>query len=75
MNRMAGRGAFIDSVIDAVTLYYRDVLQNLAAWRPSAPKLRTTEGPIEVETAVIPEPIEEALDRAQDEMTETHDER
>ena len=70
MNRMAGRGAFIDSVIDAVTLYYRDVLQNLTAWRPSAPKLRTTEGPIEAETTEIPEAIEEALDQAEDDMTQ-----
>lgn len=67
-NRMAGRGSFIDSVIDAVTLYYRDVLQNLNAWRPSPPKLRTTEGPIEAETAEIPERIEEALDQAEGEM-------
>jgi len=67
MNRMTGRGAFIDSVVDVVTLYYRDVLQNLTAWRPSAPKLKASEGPIEAETAAIPPRIEEALDRAQDE--------
>lgn len=65
MNRMAGRGAFIDSVIDAVTLYYRDVLQNLTAWRPSAPKLRTTETPIESEAIDVPGPIEQALGEAE----------
>ena len=31
MNRQSGRGSFIDGVVDAVTLYYREVLQNLTA--------------------------------------------
>ena len=53
-----------------MTLYYRDVLQNLTAWRPSAPKLRAGAGPIETETADIPAPIEEALDQAEEDMTE-----
>ncbi len=70
MNRMTGRGAFIDSVIDVVSLYYRDILQNLNAWHPQPPKLRTTEGPVEAEPAAIPEPIEEALDRAAEEVAD-----
>jgi hypothetical protein len=64
VNRMAGRGAFIDSVVDAVTLYYRDVLQNLTAWRPRPPKLRALEGPIESGDVDIAEPIEEAIAEA-----------
>ena len=66
MNRMAGRAAFIDGVIDAVTLYYRDVLQNLTAWRAGPPKLRA-EGPIEGEQVAIPPPVEAALEQAESE--------
>jgi hypothetical protein len=65
MNRMTGRGAFIDSVVEVVTLYYRDVLQHLTAWRPPPPKLRMTEGPIESETTEIPGRIEDALREAE----------
>jgi hypothetical protein len=65
MNRMAGRGAFIDSVVDAVTAYYRDVLQNLNAWRPRPPKLRAAEAPVETGSVEIPEPIEDALEAAE----------
>jgi len=38
--RGIGRGSFIDSVVDAIDAFYRDVLQNLRAWSPTAPKLR-----------------------------------
>jgi hypothetical protein len=71
MNRMAGRGSFIDSVVDATTGYYRDVLQNLSAWRAHPPKLRPKEGPIEAETADVPTVIEEAIDQAESEAKET----
>ncbi|MDQ3691411.1 MAG: hypothetical protein M3406_15560 [Chloroflexota bacterium] len=73
MKRMAGRGAFIDSVIDAVTLYYRDVLQNLTAWHARPPKLRTTEGPIETEATLVPPPIDAALDQAATEALNADD--
>jgi hypothetical protein len=69
MNRMAGRGSFIDGVVDAVTVYYRDVLQNLTAWRPRPPKLHPSEGPIEAEAIEIPAEIDEALDAAQTEIS------
>lgn len=65
MNRMAGRGSFIDGVADSVTEYYRDVLQNLSAWRARPPKLRTTEGPIESEAVAIKPAVEEALAEAE----------
>lgn len=67
MNRAAGRGGFIDGVVDAVTLYYRDVLQNLTAWRPKPPKLRS-EGPIERDVADVPAVIQAALEQAEDEQ-------
>lgn len=71
MNRTAGRGGFIDGVVDAVTLYYREVLQNLTAWHARPAKLRPPEGPIEAEEAAIPPAIESAIDRAEAE-TERH---
>ena len=64
VNRMAGRGGFIDSVVDAVTSYYRDVLQNLAAWRARPPKLRAAEAPIESDEVEVPAAIESALEVA-----------
>jgi len=70
MNRAGGKGSFIDGVVDAVTAYYGDVLQNLTAWRPKPPRLRATEGPIERETVEIPAPIEAALDAAEDEHSD-----
>lgn len=38
--RGAGRGGFIDSVVDAVDTFYVDVLQRLRAWSAPPPKLR-----------------------------------
>jgi hypothetical protein len=38
--RGIGRGSFIDTVVDAIDAFYGDVLQNLRAWSPTAPKLR-----------------------------------
>lgn len=39
LNRAGGRNSFIDSVIGTAKTYYREVLQNLTAWKPRAPKL------------------------------------
>ncbi|WP_338751545.1 hypothetical protein [Janibacter alittae] len=38
--RGRGRGAFIDTVLDAVNEFYREVLQFLKVWRASPPKMR-----------------------------------
>lgn len=38
--RGRGRGTFIDSVLDAVDLFYGDVMQHLKAWSASPPRLR-----------------------------------
>lgn len=38
--RARGRGAFIDSVLDALNDFYRDVVQHLKAWRAAPPKMR-----------------------------------
>jgi hypothetical protein len=51
--RGTGRGSFIQSVLDAVDLFYGDVLQNLRAWSPSAPKLREEPDSPDVPTALV----------------------
>jgi len=50
--RGRGRGAFIDSVLDAIDDFYSETVQHLKAWAPNPPKLRETEAPPE-EPAVL----------------------
>jgi hypothetical protein len=69
--RGTGRGAFIDSVLEAIDSFYEDVIQNLKPWMPAPPKLRSAEESVAVEpvptslssTAISsqdgPEPLEE----------------
>jgi hypothetical protein len=38
--RGRGRGSFIDSVLDAVDLYYAEVMQHVKAWTATPPKVR-----------------------------------
>jgi hypothetical protein len=67
LKRDAGRGSFIQSVIDTTKSFYGDVLQHLTAWKPRPAKLASQ--PSEEETLVeavseehppLAEPIEEA---------------
>ena len=67
LNRQAGRGSFIDSVLAGVRTFYGEVLQQLTAWKPKAPRLRQMEGPIEQASVEIAEPIEEALEHSESE--------
>ncbi len=67
LNRQAGRGSFIGSVLTNVKTFYGEVLQHLTAWKPRAPKLRTAEGPVEREVADLPEAVEEAFEQADSE--------
>jgi hypothetical protein len=41
--RGTGRGAFIDSVLAAIDVFYEQVIQNLKPWMPAPPRLRTAE--------------------------------
>jgi len=52
--RGRGRGAFIDSVLDACDDFYAEVLQHLRAWSATPPKLRqpTSAPPPEVEQSI-----------------------
>jgi len=44
LNRRSGRGkGFVESISDAVELFYAEVVQKLLAWNPPAPKLRQME--------------------------------
>jgi hypothetical protein len=47
--RGRGRGAFIDSLLNAVDEFYIDVLQSLRAWSPAAPKLRQPQAEVVME--------------------------
>ena len=38
--RGSGQGSFIDSVVKSVDQFYGEVMQNLKAWTPTAPKMR-----------------------------------
>ena len=48
IKRGRGRGAFIDSVLDAIDAFYAEVLGDLKAWSAAPPKLRQ-ESPAETE--------------------------
>jgi hypothetical protein len=68
--RGRGRGSAIDSVLDAVDLFYGEVLQHLKAWAAAPPKMRevsdlpTTSSPALISTALSSqdgvEPIEDS---------------
>jgi hypothetical protein len=62
LNRAGGRGSFIDSVVLNVKSFYGDVLQNLTAWKPRAPKLRA--GSVEEELVEAPPRLADALEQA-----------
>ncbi len=51
--RGRGRGAFIDSVLDAVDGFYGDVLQHLKAWSAAPPRMRDTPEAIPVKPASL----------------------
>jgi hypothetical protein len=67
VNRAGGRGSFIDGVLMNVKTFYGDVLQQLTAWKPRAPKLRA--GPIEEQQVEPPAAIVEALEEAAEDQS------
>jgi len=70
LNRQAGRGSFIDSILTNVKTFYGEILQQLTAWKPRAPQLPATRGPIERNVTDLPEAIEIALEEGADEIAE-----
>lgn len=80
LNRAAGRGGFIDSVMVATKMFYADVLQNLTAWKAKPARLPTDRQPAAV-IEELPAEMASAVEEAQGETkasipdpTETSDE-
>ncbi len=68
--RGRGRGSFIDSVLAGIDSFYADVVQNLKAWAPAPPRLRTDAEVISTEdTSVAPDLVSTALSSQDDEST------
>lgn len=44
IKRGRGSGTYIDSVVEAVDLFYGEVVQNLKSWRPRPPRMREPVG-------------------------------
>lgn len=63
LNRAAGRGGFIDSVMAATKTFYAEVLQNLTAWKAKPAKLPSERVPSE--EIELPEVIEAAVETAE----------
>ena len=54
LKRGRGRGGFVDSILDAIDLFYINVLQNLKPWMPSPPRMRPEEAEIPHEPVRAP---------------------
>lgn len=66
--RGRGRGAFIDSVLDAIDDFYSQVIQNLKPWMPAPPRMRSTDDALAVEP-VPPALVSTALSSQDEPMT------
>jgi hypothetical protein len=62
----AGKNSFIDSVVTSTKSYYREVLQNLVAWKPRAPRLagapELAAEPEEIPTIELPPGVDSTID-------------
>jgi len=58
--RAAGRGSFIDSMLDAVDVSYADIGQRLKSWTATPPRLRAAEE-VDVDTSVPTALVSNAL--------------
>jgi hypothetical protein len=65
LKKDASKGSFIESVISTTEDFYRLVLQNLRAWKPSPPKLKPRE--VEEEEVSPPPTIQHEVEEASDE--------
>ncbi|MDP9067403.1 MAG: stress response protein [Actinomycetota bacterium] len=75
LKRDAGKGSFIDSVLETTKDFYGEVLQNLRPWKASPPKLQKQPPVSEPEAPVtqIPSQLEEPVNAAQREQAEARD--
>jgi hypothetical protein len=68
VDRCRGQGAQRRSALLAVLSHVDEFGRTLlTAWKPRAPKLRGTDGPVERETADVPESVESAIESAGEE--------
>jgi hypothetical protein len=63
--RGRGRGAYIDSMLDAVDNFYGDVLQRLKAWSAAPPRLRDPVEPPEAIPPSLPSTAQSSQDGAE----------
>jgi hypothetical protein len=70
IKRAAGQGSFINSVIDTTKDFYGEVVQGLRAWKAPPPKLKKQPDEEATPLDELPAPLEEAVERAQDEISE-----
>ncbi|MGH9894317.1 MAG: stress response protein, partial [bacterium] len=70
LKRDAGRGSFIESVLDTTREFYSSVLQGLKAWKASPPKLKKAHDEEPSPDEGLPPPVHRAIERAEDEMDE-----
>jgi hypothetical protein len=68
--RGRGRGAFIDSVGDAVDAFYADVMQHMRAWTATPPKLRPEAERVIVDEQEVPTPLVSTALSSQDGATD-----
>jgi len=67
--RGRGRGAFIDSVLDAIDTFYADVMQQLKAWSAAPPHLRSETDTVATEQDDVPIALVSTALSSQDEPT------
>lgn len=65
--RSAGKGSFINSVVDTTMDFYGNVLQDLRAWKARPPKLKKPPKEPSETLEELPEPIAEAALQAREE--------
>lgn len=69
LNRDTGRGSFSESVVNLVKDFYVEVLQEVRAWKPNAPRLSKAEIATSPTERVVEIPaLEDAIEAAQQEM-------
>jgi hypothetical protein len=70
VKRDATQGSFIHSVVSTTKEFYREVLQNLRAWKAPPPKLKEPKEEAPTELEDLPPPMAEGIRAAEEEQAE-----
>jgi hypothetical protein len=70
LKRDAGKGSFIDGVLEITKDFYGEVLQNLRPWKPSPPKLQKPSMPEVPESSELPSSLQEPVRVAHQEQAQ-----